>query len=91
MMAKMFSMGEGIVQEFREIPVTSKRQITIPKSFIDRLAIEGSLQAYLTDDGIFLKPVRKDEKGNKSITKRDLKDIVSQAIAEGYVGEELAE
>ncbi len=74
------------VLEFRDIKITSKRQITIPKAFFDHLGIEGTVHAYLLNDGILLKPVQK-----KSIQEMDLETIVRNVINEGYTGDDLAE
>lgn len=74
----------GTVREYREIKITSKRQITIPKSFFDNLAIEETFQAYLLDDGIFLKPIQKTE----TVYDQDIQSIIRQVIKEGYSGEE---
>jgi bifunctional DNA-binding transcriptional regulator/antitoxin component of YhaV-PrlF toxin-antitoxin module len=82
---KSNEMVAGEVREYREITVTSKRQITIPKSFFDRLAIEETLVAYLLDDGIFLKPARKDD----SVYAEDVEEIIRDVVREGYSGEEL--
>lgn len=81
-------VGEGEVLEYREITVTSKRQITIPKSFFDRLAVEQRFVAYLTNEGIFLKPIRTE---SETVYDDDLKNIVRKVVSEGYSGEEMVE
>jgi len=74
------------VNEYRDIKITSKRQLTIPKSYFDALNIEDEVQAYLLDDGIFLKPVRNKE----TLQEKDIQSIVRKVLAEGLAEEELA-
>jgi hypothetical protein len=74
------------VQEYRDIKITSKRQLTIPKSFFDALNMEDEVQAYLLEDGIFLKPIRSVE----TVYERDIEMIVQKAIKEGFTGQTLA-
>ncbi|MED0709336.1 AbrB/MazE/SpoVT family DNA-binding domain-containing protein [Aneurinibacillus aneurinilyticus] len=77
------------IREYREITLTSKRQITLPKSFCDRLDIEGRrFEAYLTDDGIYLRPV---SSKNNSVYDEDVKGIIRQVMDEGYDGDEMVE
>lgn len=77
------------IREYREITLTSKRQITLPKSFCDRLDIEGRrFEAYLTDDGIFLRPVSSKD---SSVYDDDVKAIIRQVMDEGYEGNEMVE
>ena len=73
------------IRDYREITVTSKRQITIPKLYFDHLQIHDTLEAYLVGDGIYLKP-----KKMQNIYTSDLRQIVLNTIREGYDGEELA-
>lgn len=80
-------MGDNNIHEYREITVTSKRQITIPKSFFDYLGIEDSLVAWLTDDGIYLKPVH----SQNSVYDLDRREIILGALSEGGSQDELAE
>ncbi|UOF91532.1 AbrB/MazE/SpoVT family DNA-binding domain-containing protein [Fodinisporobacter ferrooxydans] len=75
------------VQEHRDIKITSKRQLTIPKSFFDHLGVEETVQAYLLEDGIFLKPVRH---RTRTVSDLDIESIVRKVISDGYTGEELA-
>jgi bifunctional DNA-binding transcriptional regulator/antitoxin component of YhaV-PrlF toxin-antitoxin module len=77
----------GDVQEYRDIKITSKRQLTIPKSFFDHLGMEESVQAFLLNDGIFLKPVHKKE----SIYKNDIRSIIQNVIKDGYQEDEMVE
>ncbi|BCG57723.1 AbrB/MazE/SpoVT family DNA-binding domain-containing protein [Paenibacillus sp. URB8-2] len=74
------------VNEYRDIKITSKRQLTIPKSYFDALNLEDEVQAYLLDDGIFLKPVRTKE----TLQEKDIQSIVRKTLAEGLSEEELA-
>lgn len=75
----------GNVREYRDIKITSKRQLTIPKAFFDYLALEETVHAYLLDDGIFIKPAQK-----KSVQETDIEQIVQKVIKEGYSGDALA-
>lgn len=77
-------------KETRLIKSTSKRQITIPKSFYDLLSLqEGELfTAHLFDEGILLIPR---EEVSDSIRDQDRKTIIKRTLEEGYSGEELAE
>lgn len=72
--------GAANIHEYREIAVTSKRQLTIPKSFFDHLGIEDSLVAWLTDDGIYLKPARR---GVEVVSDEDRRDIILGVLSEG--------
>lgn len=76
----------GNVHEHRFIKVSSKRQFTIPKTFYDRLGIgeTETLEAYLVDDGLLLKPVR-----SEPVYERDIQSIVRKVREEGYTGDEM--
>lgn len=76
----------GSVKQYKSIKITSKRQVTIPKSFFDHLGIEESVQAYLTDEGIFLKPIRHE----KTIYQKDTQSIVKNVLKEGLSEDETA-
>lgn len=76
----------GTVREYRDVKITSKRQITIPKAFFDYLGIEETVHAVLLDDGIFIKPYQK-----KSVQETDIEAILQKVIREGYTGDELAD
>lgn len=73
------------VQEYRDIRISSKRQFTIPKSFFDALNMEDEVQAFLLDDGIFLKPIRSVD----TVYEHDVQTIVRKALEEGLSGEDL--
>lgn len=77
-------------KETRLIKSTSKRQITIPKSFFELLALEDGVTfvAQLYDDGVFLKPYKTEK---KSVRDQDRKHIIHQVFREGYSEEELIE
>ncbi|QTH41003.1 AbrB/MazE/SpoVT family DNA-binding domain-containing protein [Cohnella sp. LGH] len=81
----MMNKLTGVI-EFRDIKITSKRQLTIPKSYFDALNMEDEVQAYLMDDGIFLKPVRI----KQTLQENDIQLIVRKTLAEGLSEEELA-
>ncbi|MED4353592.1 AbrB/MazE/SpoVT family DNA-binding domain-containing protein [Schinkia azotoformans] len=76
------------ILENREITVTGKRQITIPKSFYERLSIDKTLQAFLTPDGIYLKPKQNED---ESVYDEDIKSIIKKVMSEGYSSEEMVE
>jgi len=61
-------LNERATKETRLIKSTSKRQITIPKSFFEILAIEDGVTfvAQVNENGIFLKP--------QSIMKQSIRD-----------------
>ena len=77
-------------RETRLIKSTSKRQITIPKSFFDYLAIEDGITfvAQVIDDGIFLKP---QSLHGETVNDQDRKRIIRKVLQEGYSGEEMVE
>ncbi|TKC16967.1 AbrB/MazE/SpoVT family DNA-binding domain-containing protein [Robertmurraya kyonggiensis] len=74
----------GNIREYRDIKITSKRQLTIPKAFFDYLGIEETVQAYLLDDCILIKPEQK-----KSVQEQDIEAILRKVMDEGYSGNEL--
>lgn len=76
----------GNVREHRYIKVSSKRQFTIPKTFYETLEIgeTETLQAFLLEDGLLLKPVR-----SEPVYERDIQNIVKKVRDEGYTGEEM--
>lgn len=76
----------GNVREYRDIKITSKRQLTIPKAFFDYLGIEETVHAYLLDNGILIKPEQK-----KSIQDQDIQTILQNVMSEGFSGDELAD
>ena len=87
-------MNKGVVQgigelgnarEYRDIKITSKRQLTIPKAFFDYLGIEETVHAYLLDDAILIKPAQK-----KSVQEIDIEKIIRNVMNEGYSGDALA-
>jgi len=75
----------GNEHEHRIIKVSSKRQFTIPKAFYDRLGIAETetLEAYLLDGGLLLKPVK-----SEPVYERDIQGIVRKVREEGFTGEE---
>lgn len=74
------------IREARDIKITSKRQLTIPKAYFDYLGIEETVHAFLLDDGILLKPEKK-----QTIQEVDVEIILRNVIAEGFTGDELAD
>ncbi|MED3325094.1 AbrB/MazE/SpoVT family DNA-binding domain-containing protein [Bacillus thuringiensis] len=84
-MGNLFERGFESIEN-KEITITGKRQITIPKNYYDYLDMKDSLHATLTPQGIFLKPSKK-----TTVYEEDIQKIVSELIARGYQGDELAE
>lgn len=76
----------GNAREYRDIKITTKRQLTIPKAFFDYLGIEETVHAYLLDDAILIKPVQK-----KSVQEVDIEKIIRNVMKEGYSGDAMAE
>lgn len=74
------------VREYRDIKITSKRQLTIPKAFFDYLEMEETVHAFLLDDGILIKPEQK-----KPIEEMDIEAILRNVMSEGYSGDELTD
>lgn len=75
------------IQEYRSIKITSKRQLTIPKTFFDSLELRESVQAYLLPDAIVLKPAHE----KKTVQQEDIEQIVKNVLDEGYIADELAD
>lgn len=84
----MFNGQEA--KETRLIKSTSKRQITIPKSFFELLALEDGVTfaAQLYGDGVFLKPYKTEK---ESVRDQDRKRIIHQVFREGHSEEALIE
>jgi len=76
----------GNAREYRDIKITTKRQLTIPKAFFDYLGIEETVHAYLLDDAILIKPAQK-----RSVQEVDIEKIIRNVLNEGYSGDALAE
>lgn len=66
----------------KRIPISSKRQITIPVKYFNSLDFDSELECICTDQAIILKPVKK-ESGHFA------QEILNDLIDEGYSGEEL--
>lgn len=80
-------VGEtGDAREYRDIKITSKRQLTIPKAFFDYLGIEETVHAYLLDDAILIKPAQK-----RTVQEIDIEKIIRNVMNEGYSGDAMAE
>jgi|GEM_PF-1219078 len=84
------SVKQSPAVETRLVKSTSKRQITIPKSFFDRLSLRHGVTftAQLFDNGIFLSPyiISQD-----TIWDEDRKEIIRGVIKEGLTEEEMVE
>lgn len=75
-----------IIRESRDIKVTSKRQITIPKTYFDYLGIKENVHAYLLDDAILIKADKK-----QSQQEIDLEIILKNIFQEGFSSDEIGE
>lgn len=68
--------------EKKTIPVSSKRQITIPVKYFKALEIDTEIECFFTGDEIILKPV--------SLSSGYFaQEILNDLIDKGYTGEEL--
>lgn len=74
-------------KETRLIKSTSKRQITIPKSFFDTLALEdgATFVAEVYDNGVFLKPQFKSKENARD---QDRERIIRHVFREGHSSQE---
>lgn len=68
--------------EKKTLPVSSKRQITIPLKFFKALDLESEVECLFTGEEIILKPSRK-ESGYFA------QEILNELIDKGYQGENL--
>lgn len=73
----------GHLIESKRISVSSKRQITIPQSFYEKLNIGDEVECVMTSSEIIIRPIRQDTEFAENI----LKDL----IAKGLQGEQLLE
>ena len=74
-------MRSNKLQEIRQINVSEKRQITIPKYFYDRLEMGNEVVCELRENEIVLRAVPQSEDFSEEI----LKDLVAQ----GFEGQDL--
>lgn len=80
-------LNSWTAKETRIIKSTSKRQITIPKSFFDLLTLQDGVTfvAQLFENGILLTP----QGAIDNICDQDREQIIRQVLQDGYSGEEL--
>lgn len=73
------------VIEKRDIKITAKRQITIPKTFYEHLGLDAieKVQAYLLGNAILLKAEKED-----TVVSEDYMRIVQKLLAEGLTGDD---
>jgi len=64
------------------IRISSKRQITIPQKYYEKLGFSEEAECVMNEDGLLIRPVHR-ENGDFS------EQILTELIAEGYTGEEL--
>ena len=62
----------------KRISVSTKRQITIPIEFFNKLGIEKEVECYVHDNAIVIRPVRE---GGGEFDEQILADLISQGIS----------
>jgi|LSQX01.3.fsa_nt_gb bifunctional DNA-binding transcriptional regulator/antitoxin component of YhaV-PrlF toxin-antitoxin module len=72
--------------EKKRINVSSKRQITIPQKFYEKLGIGTEVECILKEDGIMIKPVQDGNSGY--FAEQILKDLIDQGLSGGKLFEE---
>ncbi len=68
----------------KRIPVSQKRQITIPIEFCDSVGIDREVECYVWNNAIVIRPIRE---GGGELDEQILADLIS----EGLSGQELLE
>lgn len=68
--------------ERRRIKISSKRQITIPVKYYEKLGLDKELDCLFTDDMLILRPIHPDE---SAFSEQILADLIQQ----GFTGEQL--
>lgn len=76
---------EFLSMETRLGKITSKRQLTIPKDFYDRLNLGENVEIILDKDAITIKKLKRTEENFDDYSDLILKDLIS----EGYTGDDL--
>lgn len=76
------AMSNSPAKQVKRVTVTSKRQVSIPKSFAEELDIQGEVLMELSGNKIILKPVGDPFEDFSE-------EILTDLINEGYAGEEL--
>jgi bifunctional DNA-binding transcriptional regulator/antitoxin component of YhaV-PrlF toxin-antitoxin module len=76
-------MSENKYSDHKIIRVTSKRQLTIPKTYFDALSIGEQVKCYLDGGRLVIEPAHADEFWDFST------DILRELVAESYAGEDL--
>ena len=71
--------------ERKTIRISSKRQVTIPQRYFDRLGFGEEAECILREDELVIRPVRAQSGGEFS------EQILADLIAQGYSGEQLLE
>lgn len=68
--------------ERKIISISSKRQITIPQKYFEKLGFQGEAECILGENGIILRPITVQ-------SSEFAEEILADLIAEGYSGEKL--
>ena len=71
--------------ERKTIRISSKRQVTIPQRYFERLGFREEAECILRGDELVIRPVRAQSCGEFS------EQILAELIAQGYSGEQLLE
>ena len=71
--------------ERKTIRISSKRQVTIPQRYFDRLGFGEEAECILRGDELVIRPVKVQGGGESS------EQILADLIAQGYSGEQLLE
>ncbi len=76
--------GEYVLDNYRIITITDKRQITIPKQIYDELKLKsGKVKCYVSDGKIIIEPFQSSSFWDFS------SNILKDLVAEGYQGPDL--
>lgn len=73
---------EREIVERKVISVSSKRQITIPLKFFEKLNLDSEVECYIDKGALVVRPLSRDQ-GEFSV------EILKDLVAQGYSGDEL--
>lgn len=76
------ALMERIALQKKRINVSSKRQITIPLQFFEKLGIGSEVECYIKDGALVLKPVH-------DISETFAVEILDDLVKQGFQGQEL--
>lgn len=81
----MATAAKETSMERKRIRISSKRQVTIPQRYFDRLGFGQEAECILRGDELIIRPIATQNDGAFS------EQILADLIAQGYSGEELLE